>query len=139
MEDQAPRDGHRPNGVKVAEFNDRTVIACECGAKPKAPSARMSAQHVWHAGHRRRLGLQPVDYIWPDDRYMSGLSVGGYVRVRGHVWRDGCRVKDDPQHEANVLREAIAIMREHRGGLETTIAVLEETERALRNAAGGKS
>jgi hypothetical protein len=90
---ETERDGHWPNAVKLAEFHDRTVIACECGAKPKAPSARMSTQHVWHAGHRRRLGLQPVEYVWPDDRYMDGLSEGGYVRVRGHEWRDGGWVK----------------------------------------------
>jgi len=89
----APADGHLPNAVKMAEFHGRTVIACQCGAKPKKPAARMSTQHVWHAAHRRKLGLQPVEYVWPEDRYMDGLSVGGYQRVRGHVWRDGGWVK----------------------------------------------
>jgi hypothetical protein len=43
--------------------------------------------------------------------------------------------QDGPEHEADVLAEAIAIMRKHRGGLATTIAVLTETEQALRQAA----
>jgi hypothetical protein len=61
-------DGHRPNAVRLDEFHGRVVIGCECGAKPKAPATRVSTQHVWHGSHRRRLGLQPVEYVWPDDR-----------------------------------------------------------------------
>lgn len=34
--------------------------------------------------------------------------------------------------EADVLRQAYAIIKQYRGGLETTLAVIEETEQALR-------
>jgi hypothetical protein len=88
-------DGHWPLGVRVPEFHNRAVISCECGAKPKAPSARMSTQHTWHQTHRRGLKLQPVEYVWPDDRYLDGLSTGGYVQVRGHVWQDGGWVRSE--------------------------------------------
>jgi hypothetical protein len=43
--------------------------------------------------------------------------------------------QDGPAHEADVLAEAARIMRKHRGGLATTIAVLVETEEALRRIA----
>jgi hypothetical protein len=83
-------DGHWPFGTTL---DGRTVIACECGEKPKAPPARMSMQHVWHGSHRRRLGLQPVEYMWPEERYLVGLSTGPYVQVRGHEWKNGGWVK----------------------------------------------
>lgn len=57
------------------------------------------------------------------------------------LYRDeACRFDHGPDltHEADVLAEAARIIRRHRGGLGTVIAVLEETEQALRNAAEGK-
>lgn len=51
--------------------------------------------------------------------------------------------QDNPAHEAEVLAEAAQIMRKYRGGLGTTIAVLEETQHALeeiaRNAEANQS
>jgi hypothetical protein len=75
-------DGHWP-------FYDTStrLIRCECGAAPAKPAARMSMQHVWHKSHRRRLVLQPVEYVWPGR--MEGLSTGGYMQVRGHRWDNG--------------------------------------------------
>lgn len=78
-------DGHFPFGT---ELNGRTVIGCECGWEPAKPSARSSMQHVSHQAHRRNLKLRPVEYVWPDDRYMEGLSTGGYVQVRNADWDD---------------------------------------------------
>ncbi len=101
---EEPTDGHWPLGTEVtfpcAEIHSKygdcskahhtlKVIACECGAKPKKPSSRISTQHVWHQSHRRSLRLQPVEYVWPDDRYMKGLSIGGYMKVRNAKWEDG--------------------------------------------------
>jgi hypothetical protein len=101
-------DGHWPLGVKAAKFNGRTVIGCECGALPKAPPTRMSMQHVWHQTHRRGFKLQPVNYEWPDDRYMDGLSTGGYVQVRGHKWQDGRWVlADQTDHTSHTLSECL--------------------------------
>lgn len=37
------------------------------------------------------------------------------------------------QTEAEILRAAIRIMRRYRGGLETTLAILDETATALEN------
>ena len=42
--------------------------------------------------------------------------------------------QDGPAAEADTLAEAIKIIRKYRGGLGTTIAVLAETEQALRRA-----
>lgn len=75
-------DGHWPF------FNPETRrIQCECGQAPQADAKRISSKHVWHMGHRRRLGLQPVEYWWPGQ--LSGLSRGGYTRVAGHHWENG--------------------------------------------------
>jgi hypothetical protein len=89
-------DGHWPAWAKLTRGGGmRTVIGCQCGWKPAKPSTRASTQHVSHAAHRRRLGLQPVEYRWPDDAdgVAGALSTGPLVRVRGHVWRDGGWVK----------------------------------------------
>lgn len=82
MSTEAETDGHWP-------FAANHLIGCECGWAPKRPPARMSMQHVPHMAHRRRLGLRPVEYRWPDVRYMKGLSTGGYMRVSNAEWRDG--------------------------------------------------
>jgi hypothetical protein len=75
-------DGHWP-------FYDTVtcLIRCECGEAPKKMSARLSMAHVWHKSHRRRLGLQPVEYLWAGRT--AGLSQGGLMRVRGHRWEPG--------------------------------------------------
>jgi hypothetical protein len=78
-------DGHRP---AWAELNGITVIGCECGWKPKKPSARTSMQHVSHNAHRKSLKIQPVEYVWSEaDYYVVGaLSTGAYQSVRGAWW-----------------------------------------------------
>jgi hypothetical protein len=80
-------DGHWPLARAVPELNGCRAICCECGEQPKKLAARSSMQHVWHASHRRKLRLIPVDYVWP--RRMEGLSTGQPWRVTGHVWRGG--------------------------------------------------
>lgn len=45
--------------------------------------------HVSHMAHRRKLGLQPVEYIWPEERYIEGLSTGDFMKVRNAEWIDG--------------------------------------------------
>lgn len=86
-------DGHWPVWVSVAGLG--LVIGCECGHHPKKRPARMSMQHVPHQAHRRSLKLCPVEYAWPDEATQQArdgqtpLSTGGFVQVRGHVWKDG--------------------------------------------------
>jgi hypothetical protein len=43
--------------------------------------------------------------------------------------------QNGPAHEADVLAQAIRIMRKYRGGLGSTIAILQETEQAVRRIA----
>jgi hypothetical protein len=95
----ATADGHWPVWVKVPGLG--IVIGCECGARPKRRAARMSMQHTWHQTHRRNQRLQPVEYQWPDgavtdaDAGGTPLSTGGFVQVRGHVWKDGGWMRSD--------------------------------------------
>jgi hypothetical protein len=79
-------DGHFPFAREVL---GRALIGCECGWNPAKPSQRSSMQHVSHMAHRRKLGLRPVEYAWPDDSYLEGLSSGGYMVVRNAEWKDG--------------------------------------------------
>lgn len=80
-------DGHWPFARPVPAAGPGTFICCECGEAPARRPARASMQHAWHQAHRRKLGLQPVEYAWPDA--MTGLSTGGYMQVRGAAWRGG--------------------------------------------------
>ena len=76
----AVTDGHRPLAANG-------VIGCECGWKPAKRAQRASMAHVSHMAHRRKLGIQPVEYVWPGA--MSGLSSGGLMQVSNGVWRNG--------------------------------------------------
>ena len=118
-------DGHWPLGTTL---EGRKVIGCECGAKPKKPSARISTQHVWHQTHRRSLGLQPVEYAWPDDRYLEGLSTGGYIQVPDHEWRDGRWVKMPTVREAREQELIRQALNECAGGLTCQHTITERRE-----------
>ena len=82
-------DGHRPLATKLPRFNGLTAIACECGETPVKMAARNSMRHCWHQSHRRKLGLQPVEYRWPENSYMVGLSTGGLVQPSNARWENG--------------------------------------------------
>ena len=86
-------DGHFPMWTQIpwGVHDDWTVIGCECGWAPEAPSKRMSMQHVQHGTHRRQLKLQPVNYAWDDAHYRvpGAISTGGLMTVRGAVWKNG--------------------------------------------------
>lgn len=79
-------DGHWPFARVVPGLGSTTVIACECGWAPDNRPARMSMQHTPHQAHRRTNKLQPVEYAWPEDRYLEGLSDGTYQTVRDAHW-----------------------------------------------------
>ena len=99
MSEEFKTDGHWPEWRKIPG-QVVVTIGCECGETPKKRAARMSMEHVWHQSHRRRLGLQPVEYGWPDGAYhvRGERSTGGYMKVAGHVWQAGNGwVRDVPE------------------------------------------
>lgn len=119
-------DGHWPLGTTLASTEIK-VIGCECGAKPQK-LGRMGTQHVWHMSHRRGLKLQPVEYQWPDDRYMVGLSTGGYQQMRGHEWRNGGWAKVPSAKEAREQELIRQALNECAGGLTCQHAITERRE-----------
>jgi len=80
-------DGHWPLLVhSSAELG--ILIGCQCGERPVKRVKRASMQHTWQQAHRRRLGLQPVEYVFP--AWEQGVfSTGGYVQVSGYKWENG--------------------------------------------------
>jgi hypothetical protein len=99
-------DGHRP--VMTTGDAGLIVVGCECGDKPAKRPARMSMMHVWQQTHRRRLGLVPVEYRWPDEAWAAArqspqIGVGGPLVCRGYHWAGGGWRRDANPVRAQVL------------------------------------
>ena len=104
-----PGDRHKPRPIPI----------------PFRPPA---AERAWLAAYAEQTG-----------RAVNALLTEGVRLLRAQTenlrLREDHKTMDDSSKmaaEADVLRQAHAIIKQYRGGLETTLAVIEETEQALR-------
>jgi len=92
-------------------------------------------------GDRHKPRPIPIPFRPPaaERAWLAALLTEGVRLLRAQTenlrLREDHKTMDDSSKmaaEADVLRQAHAIIKQYRGGLETTLAVIEETEQALR-------